>query len=366
MDPREHALCKKIVERLEDVLRINVESKSDGSSLQAIRRQFDEDIVVAYLRDHHGLELDISEVFDALHELAEQTYENTPLAFGCILDPGWRIDDWQSVFPGRLLRSKKYRALSDGYKTAYHVSTNGRVMHFISLCTGGDTSGDSRHFFPYWAADLASHSRGECCGIALTKHGDILVFDEGNLTFSYRFGRWQVWNHSSYCSLIRDLIQGGNVTAPVAGKVAKSIYLAALDASFRRKGALFLVLYDSKDCEKVARVEDQIGSAARDEVDQQFDMAIRSHSLQSLPREVLSELASLDGAVVVERNGDLRAYGAVLRPRKQGHLKGTEGSRTKAAIGASNYGAAVKVSSDGEIAVFQGGGEFLSFGSGSK
>jgi len=40
-------------------------------------------------------------------------------------------------------------------------------------------------------------------------------------------------------------------------------------------------------------------------------------------------------------------------------LRGTEGSRTKAGIGASNYGLVLKVSSDGDITVFHDGEEFL-------
>ncbi len=61
----------------------------------------------------------------------------------------------------------------------------------------------------------------------------------------------------------------------------------------------------------------------------------------------------------MENSGRILAYGAVLRPKKQGTLKGSEGSRTKAAIGASNYGVAVKISSDGEIAVYHSGKEFI-------
>ena len=71
------------------------------------------------------------------------------------------------------------------------------------------------------------------------------------------------------------------------------------------------------------------------------------------------ELASLDGAVVLDNMGKVLAYGAVLQPKKAGKLRGTEGSRTKAAIGASNYGLALKVSSDGDITVYHEGKEFI-------
>ena len=143
------------------------------------------------------------------------------------------------------------------------------------------------------------------------------------------------------------------------GKVVASVYRAALDVSFRRSGALFVVLHNRHDLDDIVRTGDELGSDKRKGADQEFDDLLDGYTIQGLPREVVVELASLDGAVVVDNSGQLRAYGAVLRPRQKGRLKGTEGSRTQAAIGASNYGLAVKISSDGDITVYHDGQEFL-------
>ena len=72
------------------------------------------------------------------------------------------------------------------------------------------------------------------------------------------------------------------------------------------------------------------------------------------------ELASLDGAVVLDNSGKILSYGAILQPKKRGRLSGSEGSRTKAAIGASNYGPTVKISADGGIVIYHKGVEFIS------
>jgi DNA integrity scanning protein DisA with diadenylate cyclase activity len=68
----------------------------------------------------------------------------------------------------------------------------------------------------------------------------------------------------------------------------------------------------------------------------------------------------LDGAIVLTNQGELRGYGAVLEPRRRGRIEAEEGSRTKAAVGASIYGLAVKVSSDGGITVYARGKELIS------
>ena len=81
--------------------------------MSAIRDAFDEQVIAEHLVDHHGLELDMTVVLDAIHELAEQTYENTALTFGGILDPA-RVGDpsEEPIFPRGLFSSKKYRAPS--------------------------------------------------------------------------------------------------------------------------------------------------------------------------------------------------------------------------------------------------------------
>jgi len=146
----------------------------------------------------------------------------------------------------------------------------------------------------------------------------------------------------------------------ILGRVVGSIYRASLDISFRRSGGLFVLLRGKNRLRKVVRSGEAIGDRDRNESDAQFDGAVAEHTIQLVPRPLTVELAALDGAVVLANSGNFLAYGAVLRPKRQGKLRGAEGSRTKAAIGASNYGLAVKISSDGQITVYSGGIEFIS------
>ena len=139
-----------------------------------------------------------------------------------------------------------------------------------------------------------------------------------------------------------------------------SIYRAALDVSFRRSGGLFVILHNQNQIRSIVREGDAIGDRKRIPPDREFDRVVEAHKIQSLPRAVAVELASLDGAVVLANSGKILAYGAILQPKKAGRLRGSEGSRTKAAIGASNYGIALKISSDGDMTVYYKGDEFFS------
>ena len=67
-------------------------------------------------------------------------------------------------------------------------------------------------------------------------------------------------------------------------------------------------------------------------------------------------LASLDGAIVMDRHGRLLAAGAILRhPAEESEQDGeVEGARTTAALAASRFGPVLKVSEDGIITFFDG------------
>lgn len=361
LDEREHHICGLIASRISEVLKQGPPVSSEAS-LRAIRDAFDEYVVAQHVEVHHGLEnLPVSSVFDSFHTLSEQSYENKALTFGCILDPNEDVDEPESRFPDAFLGpdKKKYKALSDGFRTAYHVSANGSIVDFVDLERVVAKPLTEKHYYPDWAKPIARVSRAKKCGIVLSRQGDILVFDGGSLRFTYRYGRWQYWNHAHLVRLLRSRARAQKVRPEVLGRVVGAIYRAALDVSFRRSGGLFVILHNRKNLRSVARTGDAIGDQKREKEDLAFDAVIQERTIQSLPRSVVVELASLDGAIVLDNSGRIMAYGAVLQPKKAGRRRGTEGSRTKAAIGASKYGIAVKISSDGEIKVYHDGTAFI-------
>lgn len=362
LDDREHQICKLIVERAVDVLRSECRVGSNAS-IRAITAAFDEYVVANHVELYHDLKMPVSSVFESLRTLSEQTYENHALTFGCVLDPTKTAAGPGQQFPGPYLRAKKYKALSDGFRTAYHISSVGHVIDFVDLDRFERKASSGRHYYPDWCEPIARASRSERCSIALSRQGDILVFDAGSLRFTYRYGRWQYWNHSHLINLLRDRARAQRVPPAILANVVGAIYRIALDVSFRRSGALFVILHNRNNVRDIVKSGDAIGDRGRGPADEEFDEVVAEHKIQGLPRAVAVEIASLDGAVVLENSGVIRAYGAVLQPRKKGRLRGTEGSRTKAAIGASHCGhLAIKVSSDGDITVYHAGEEFIRMG----
>lgn len=329
----------------------------DAATADALRTGFEERMVARHLRNHHDLDLDLAAWFAALRQLAEQSYENKSLTFGCIINTtDTTLPGSGSTFPIDFLERKRYRALSDGYRTAYRVSSRGAIIGFSEL---PPRAPEGHKYYPKWCDDLAAHSRGNRLGLCLTRQGDLLVLDGGRLTFTYRFGRWQYWNHTHIVDLISNAARVQHVLPAQVSGVVRSIYRAALDVAFRRSGGLFVILRSRNNLRKLVRHGDAIGDHGRPKLDAEFDTVLDDVRVQTASRAVVAELAALDGAVVMANTGQILAYGTVLDPRRKGRVRAAEGSRTKAAIGASNYGLAVKISSDGDITVYAAGKKLI-------
>ncbi len=354
---RERAICETVVRKLSGLVSQRNDLTEEVG--QAIADDFDELVVADHLQKQHALRVGPTSLFRALRELAGQSYENKAITFGCTID-GQRQEPAVSgaAFPADFFSKKRYRALSDGYYTTYCLSSESALVGFRDLVAAAGRPAP-RSYFPDWCKDLAALDHGRLLAIALTRHGDIVVLDGGSLRFTYRFGAWQYWNHSHLVDLLRNSARVQHVPRQTIPRVVGALYRAALDVSFRRSGGLFVILRNQQRVHDVARSSECIDDPHRELLHREFDEALPSRRIQDLPRSIVVELAALDGAVVLSNQGRILAYGAVLQPKKRGRIGKEEGSRTKAAVGASNYGLAVKISSDGQIAVFVDGREFI-------
>ena len=148
--------------------------------------------------------------------------------------------------------------------------------------------------------------------------------------------------------------------------LARTLFGAALNLAEVRRGALFLVIDDPETA--VGRLiapsdllTDEVPDgppvsiAPRDPLARRaFHYLARGRFVGDLDPSVLEALASLDGALAVDRSGRLLAFGAILRHDASDlpGLAAAEGARTTAALVASRFGAVLKVSEDGVISCF--------------
>jgi hypothetical protein len=70
-------------------------------------------------------------------------------------------------------------------------AANGKILDFVDLDRFEKKDLTEEHHYSDWAEPIARASRSDKCGVALSRQGDILIFDNGTLRFTYRYGRWQ-------------------------------------------------------------------------------------------------------------------------------------------------------------------------------
>jgi hypothetical protein len=168
VDSRELALCSSIISTLENVLPLGLRddlARRTSASLADMS-------IAHYLEAHHGVHRG-SEIVEYLKGLSRMSYESKPISQGLLIERTQANAD-NHVFPVSYDK-KKYRALSNGYRTAYLIGRGGKISSLIDLSRYmGENRG--RHYYPEWSESMARASVRDRVGFALNRHGDILFF----------------------------------------------------------------------------------------------------------------------------------------------------------------------------------------------
>jgi hypothetical protein len=313
----------------------------------------------------------VAEVLEMLRVAALSTYENQPISTGVVLlegdeDPVAHYPraerDWPH-YTGALTSIKSFFRLADGVRTVFLVARDGRLLDIVDMnrwaaqleCRTDLVAPCARTYLSHACATL--DSRSVC--LVLSPGREIKVFAEGAQVFTFRNAGWH----------LLDLAAKYDMWERAVGQpaLARKLFQTALDLSDVREGALFVVLHQPLESlnELVAPVDrldmELVGQQSDPETPSRRHLlhVLAGRTLTDLDPSLLDALATLDGAVVTDRNGQLLAVGAILRhppATLPGTERGiTEGARTTAAMAASRHGPVLKVSEDGMISFFDDG-----------
>ena len=310
----------------------------------------------------------IASIIELLRGAALSTYENRPISTGMLL-LGGDYDPCRPELPNApprppsnmeaLTSIKSLYRLADGMRSVFLADAKGRLLDIIDIDRWGrqlcpDQILDVPGATAYQAHARATLEQRSVC-VVLSPSRDIKVFAEGAEVFSFHSAAWHLLDLKAKYELWADAV--GNAT------LALRLFQLALDLADAREGALFAVLRDPAES-----VPQLVAPADRLDVPFQTDLPgsgtvsrrqvlhlLEGRTVTDLDLSVLSTLASLDGAIIVDREARLLAAGAILRhpPLEQlGNDGFIEGARTTAAMAASRFGPVLKVSEDGEITFY--------------
>lgn len=270
-----------------------------------------------------------------------------------------------------MLREDYSAVLSDGKKTCIELSADGFIMQYLNL----PRAKNPNLYSPYEYLRMANSSIGSKIGIVLNKMGDLLFFKDKMLAFARKRGKWMCFSHEEIINRLAER-RTENVD-----EVRKAIYLSALDTSFNGTGGCIVHLnkddefnvlkhinkndilleryYEQKCQEDLSQtfffgVNEEIG-----ELPKYYEFLrkengaklaglrqiINCKKFYELDRQLRQDLLAIDGATIVDSEGDIVAVGAII----QIEAGSSGGGRLAATKTLSKYGVAIKISADGMI-----------------
>lgn len=308
----------------------------------------------------------IADAIEVLRVSSLTTYENRRIATGVLLF-GSQPDPCHSLPPlppGALRYSdaltsiRSFHRLCDGLQTVALVDRDGLLVEIVDIQEWTQPLTGAKLPVPS-AARYQAHTHATLCGghicLILTPNGEIKIFAEGAQAFNFQNGRWRLTDALEKYSFWEKEI--GNT------KLAEWLFTIALNLAEDRRGGLFVILDDAQMANQMLASSDLL-SEQNSSADgfklgskDQLHYLLRNKLVLDLASTVLETLARIDGAIVLDREANLLAFGAILRHPLgiEERTHPTEGGRTTAAIVASRFGNVLKISEDGLISYFRQG-----------
>ncbi len=306
--------------------------------LSSIRRE----VVIAWLQ-RHDAQVQWERLFAWADNLEFRTSENHAVTLNLVISPGDGGTDITLV------------SLQKGLDS---IATSGLVylevdrdLHFLDYrqITREDICQISAPSFnPEFLDQFASVLGPSQWSFHITETGDTIILDSGGLMASCRKGRWLIYDREALTDAASAIFG--------SREMAANILLSALDLSYRRRGALLVFDPERSVAEHLVECACRIVDPDRPPTGIHALLGPRAATIRmgatserENQRKLLLELATIDGAVLFDREAVL-AFGAILHMHED--ARGWLGARTTAAYSAHLWGGTpVMISADGEMTI---------------
>ena len=308
----------------------------------------------------------VTDAIEVLRTSALTTYENRRISTGALLLDAATPESTSRTprdetlrYSSALTAVRSFYRFVDGMQTVALVDARGFWVDIVDLDEWAPEAEDCP-LPPMGPSAYAAHRRatlrsGDIC-LTLTPTGEIKAFREGVQVFAFLNGRWRLtdmrWKYDRW------------MQAMAVSDLAERILEVGLDMAESRRGGLFVILDDPRSASRLVAPEDRLDlggqPVSRDPNDSKRNLfyLLRGKSFEALSPAMLRSLAAIDGAVVLDATGTVLAFGAILRHHQDGmasEARRPEGGRSLAALAASNFGRALKISEDGILSFYESG-----------
>ncbi|MBE7074463.1 MAG: hypothetical protein E7376_00560 [Clostridiales bacterium] len=312
-----------------------------------------------------------------LDSYSSRTYEGKRIDFGIIINESIDIEEKkENLHYKKLFNSDFFAVLSNGVQSCVEFDKDGYFLGHMSL--------EKLRFRPticsYDYISFARYCDSNRIGVVLDTNGDILIFKNRSMIYSKKRGVWNSYCHDEIITLL------SNRTSQSMKEIRKSIYFTSLDVSFANTGGCLAYLnklsteqalshidlddiltekhFEMKRTQlaettkkrgKNASIIDYANITYQEYVNNYekpktaaLKQTIAGRKFHELNRKLREELASVDGATIVDYDGTIIACGAIVRIE----AGSAGGGRLAATNTLAKYGVAVKISQDGIMQAF--------------
>ncbi len=331
----------------------------------------------------------VENLFNILERWSVQTYEGKKVTFGFIINPEARSNFGDSYGNWCDFLSEDFSAvLTDCINSVVELDSTCNFVRYISLTDSVLCGSTEKHILddtlPYRFSEIIKeHVIGKCVGVFLLNNGDIIVSKDRQIRFVKRNLKWLNFDFNAF----RNSLNTSCHKKSIDDKLIRGVFSSVLDVSFAHTGGIISVISDIARLTQVESDGDPIlnccddlrnnmnfdaiaekirklkgVSGTRDEIVEKeiskrllkrkvINALIEDKNFIDLDRKLRCELISMDGACIIDVDGQIYSFGAIIK-NDSGSSGGGRGAATKKL---SQYGMAIKISTDGYIELFVNG-----------
>jgi len=274
---------------------------------------------------------------------ADQTYEGRKIAAAIGIDASKTSGTGVSIL--EVFEKQFGVVLANGLETFLTVDAKGDVAGHEPM---NSNSANNNLFAPLRFCNLAAWTTEFKVGIGLNRNGEILVFAGQSLVFAKRRG---IWHHFTHDAIVKRM----SLVNTFSPEICRAVLQTCLDVSFAKTGGgIALVKRLELDNLKNAKtVSDKDFVGANNVKGKCLQTIIGGKPFHKIDRHLRQDIAAIDGATILDHQGNALAAGAIVQLKGAGSEDG--GARKAAAKTLAQYGLAIKISSDGAISGFKKG-----------
>lgn len=337
----------------------------------------------------------IYKLISMLEQWSSKTYEGKKVPFAFVIDVEEEADK-DAINYLEFLDSDFSATITDGISSIIELDCNCKFKKYLSIYD--DNSLDNKilsgKMKPLrFAQILYKYVTGKRLGIFLLVNGDMLLAKNGELLYVKRNKKWINICGKRYVNTLCEIV----AKSKIKEALLNSIYETTLDVSFAHSGGIIAVVdykkfierpimscvddlndndYESMDEEKkklhekyILQIENEknkkLDKKEKSYLDQEFDKMFSKRKVikqllsvtngkkinfVEIDRKLRMELCGLDGATILDLEGNVIAFGAII----QNNRGSSGGGRGAAASRLSDFGGfATKISTDGYIELYK-------------